>query len=217
MREVTLEKIRISIDSSLAQIMGHIEDAEGRIEQINPRIDALLQLVELFPDLSLAVNNALLPLIAKKDELIGDAELLREAREDLEKIKKKYDGTLPAFGIVFHNEYGEEITTMELQIDKQGKVKASIRDIKGNAAQVEGKLAWSLEKDDGSDASDLADLLVSEDGLECEVMPKGPLGACKIVAKGDADLGEGVKEIKGELALELKAGEASAIVIEEVK
>lgn len=80
-------------------------------------------------------------------------------------------------------------------------------DAKGNLAQIDGAPLWAV-----SDAA-LATLVVAEDGLSCELTPVGPLGSLLLQVKADADLGEGVKEIFGELQIDLVAGEAVAVEI----
>lgn len=77
----------------------------------------------------------------------------------------------------------------------------------GNDAKVDGKPEWSL-----TDPA-LGDLAVSDDGMSCELTPKGPVGSCIVQVSADADLGEGVKAILGELPMEFLAGDAESLSI----
>lgn len=95
---------------------------------------------------------------------------------------------------------------MVLKQGEKAVLKLRILDAGGNPAQVQdGKIEWSL-----SDPA-FGDLKVSEDMMSAEFMPKGQAGKCLIQAKADADLGEGVKEIMGELMIEQLSGEAAVI------
>jgi hypothetical protein len=96
---------------------------------------------------------------------------------------------------------------MFLQDDKSLPVSVEFVDAKGNAAKVDGLPQWAV-----SDES-LATLEVAADGLSAVVKPVGPLGSFKLQVKADADLGEGVKEILGELDIEVIGGEAVAVNI----
>lgn len=49
--------------------------------------------------------------------------------------------------------------------------------------------------------------------MSATLTPIGPLGSFSVQVKADADLGEGVKEIIGELAVELSAGDAEVIAL----
>jgi len=82
---------------------------------------------------------------------------------------------------------------------------------KGTPALVDGSAAWAVSDEN------LAELAVSEDGLSCLVTPKGPMGSFQLQVKADADMSEGVKEIFGEMQIDLVAGEAVAIEIAAVE
>lgn len=85
-----------------------------------------------------------------------------------------------------------------------------ITDRFGNDAKVDGKPGWAP-----TDAS-LADVVISEDGMSAIVTPKGPVGSLKLQVNADADMGEGVKPLLGELDLDLVAGDAEVITIAEL-
>lgn len=80
-------------------------------------------------------------------------------------------------------------------------------DAKGAPAVVDGFPAWAV-----SDES-LATLIVAADGLSAVVMPVGPVGMFKVQVKADADMSGEVKEILGELDIEVIGGEAVAVNI----
>lgn len=100
--------------------------------------------------------------------------------------------------------------SMFQKVTEPKKFAIKVTDRFGNDAKVDGAPAWAA-----TDES-LADIAVSEDGLSAVVTPKGPLGAFKLQVKADADLGEGVKELLGEVEIELAAGDAEVLTIAEV-
>lgn len=77
----------------------------------------------------------------------------------------------------------------------------------GNPAQVDGVPAWSLT--DPSKGS----IAPSDDGMSATFTPSGPLGEVMVQVSADADLGEGVKSILGELPISILAGEAVSVSI----
>lgn len=80
-------------------------------------------------------------------------------------------------------------------------------DAAGNPGKIDGKPTWT-----SSDES-IATVAASDDGLSAVVTAVGPLGTVQIVAKADADLGEGVKEISGTLDIEVQGSEAVSLGI----
>lgn len=92
---------------------------------------------------------------------------------------------------------------MVLQQGEKALLKLRILDAGGNAAEVEGgKVEWSV-----SDPA-FGTLNVSEDMMSAEFVPAGAVGRAVIQAKGDADLGEGVEEIMGEIEIVQASGKA---------
>lgn len=91
---------------------------------------------------------------------------------------------------------------MNLKITQNLPVSVKFSDKFGNAAAVDGKPEWSV-----TDES-LASLDVADDGMSVLVKPSGKLGSFKVQCSADADLGEGVKAILGELAIDLLPAEA---------
>ena len=122
----------------------------------------------------------------------------------LDKLKKKVD---EASGIVFLDENKKEITHMFLKVNQSLPLSISIKDKFGNEAKVDGAPSWAL-----SDPS-LGALTVAEGGMSASLAPAGTVGAFKVQVSADADLGEGVKSILGELDIELLAGDAEVLSI----
>lgn len=98
-----------------------------------------------------------------------------------------------------------EVSSMQLKVDKQAQLKMKVKDIKGNDAQVDGVPAWAL-----TDPA-LGSLEVDADGMGAKFIPAGPVGSLMVQVSADADLGEGVKSIMGELPIDLLPGEAAVI------
>lgn len=95
-----------------------------------------------------------------------------------------------------------KVSSMFLAADKKLPLSLEIKDKAGNPAKVDGKPVFSLSDDSAGS------LEVAEDGMSAVFTPAGKAVALKIQAKADADLGEGVKEIVGELDVEVLSGEA---------
>lgn len=94
---------------------------------------------------------------------------------------------------------------MFAKVTQKVKISISIKDKFSNPAKTDGAPAWSLTDEA------LGTLAVEADGMSAILEPKGPIGALKVQVKADADLGEGVKEILGELDVELLAGDAEVV------
>lgn len=93
---------------------------------------------------------------------------------------------------------------MILQQGEKALLKLRISDAGGNPAEVEGgKVEWSV-----SDPA-FGTLTVAEDMMSAEFVPAGAVGRAMIQAKGDADLGEGVEEIIGEIEIVQASGKAA--------
>jgi hypothetical protein len=94
---------------------------------------------------------------------------------------------------------------MFAKVTQKVKISISIKDKFGNAAKVDGTPAWGLTDEA------LGTLAVEADGMSALLEPKGVVGALKVQVSCDADLGEGVKPILGELDVELLAGDAEVV------
>lgn len=73
----------------------------------------------------------------------------------------------------------------------------------GNPAAIDGLPVW------GTNEPDKLDVVVAGDGMSAVISAKGPMGTAQVTVTGDADLGEGRKEIVGVLDFNLLAGEAT--------
>lgn len=138
--------------------------------------------------------------------------VLKTLRAILKSLKRIESALKPpeAARIEFYVEDGEQkrkVDHMNLKISQKLPLSIEIKDRFGNAAAVDGAPKWSVS------APELADLVVAEDGLSAELQPKGLVGSLVVQVHADADLGEGVKDILGELPVELLAGDASVIAI----
>jgi hypothetical protein len=115
-----------------------------------------------------------------------------------------------AFFLEFYTKINGQTTKVDqmfLKVSDKLPLSVALKDKFGNEAQSDGKPSWAL-----SDES-LASLELSEDGKSALLLPKGTVGSFKVQVSADADLGEGVKSILGELDIELLAGEAVQVEI----
>lgn len=94
-----------------------------------------------------------------------------------------------------------------LPVDKKAIIAPIIQDKAGNPARVDGVPSWSVS-DEG-----FGTLTVAPDGMSAEYLPSGTLGSMQVNLEADADLGEGVKPLKGALDVQIEAGEAAVIVL----
>lgn len=101
----------------------------------------------------------------------------------------------------------EKVTHMFLKVNQNLPLTVQFTDAKGNPAVVDGIPTWAV-----TDAT-LATLDVAADGLSATLIPTGPIGSLVVQVNADADMGEGVKTILGELPVDLIAGDASTVVI----
>jgi len=100
-----------------------------------------------------------------------------------------------------------KVSKMFLKVTQKLPLFVAFVDALGNPATVDGAPSWAV-----SDES-LATLDVAADGMSAMVNPIGPVGSFKVQVKADADLGEGVKEIIGEMDIDLMGGEAVSVNI----
>jgi hypothetical protein len=106
--------------------------------------------------------------------------------------------------------FGLKLGVRDMQLKVSFKLPLSIKlvDKFGNLAPVDGAPVWALTN------PALGTLTVAEGGLSAEFVPAGVVGSLVVQVSADADLGEGVKTILGELPLDLLAGDAASIQIE---
>lgn len=113
-----------------------------------------------------------------------------------------------ASGVEFYtniNGQNQKVTSMLLKVNQNLPVSVKFKDKFGNDAAVDGVPVWAV-----TDVA-LADLEVAADGLSAVLKPKGAVGTLKVQVTADADLGEGVKSILGELEVQLLPGEAVTV------
>lgn len=84
-------------------------------------------------------------------------------------------------------------------------VQISYVDKNGNPAVVDGAVSWASSNDGISTAT-----VDTTDSTICRIDTPGPVGTAQISATGDADLGEGVRNIVTTFDVEVIAGEAFA-------
>jgi hypothetical protein len=104
---------------------------------------------------------------------------------------------------------GSQIKIMN-KIIKSGEkfaVALSAEDKNGNPAALDGAPAWSLTDDT------IGALVVAEDGMSAQFQSAAKVGTCTIQVHADADLGEGVKDLLGELEVIVMPGEAVKITL----
>ena len=100
-----------------------------------------------------------------------------------------------------------KVDQMFLKVTQMLPISVAFTDAAGNAAIVDGVPQWAVT------SPDLGDIKASEDGLSAVFVPKGPVGKCVVQVKADADLSGGVKELVGELTIELIGGDAVSAII----
>lgn len=128
----------------------------------------------------------------------------------LEAMCEKVKPGLLASAIKFYTTINGQkigVTKMFLKVSEQLPLSIAIKDKFGNAAKVDGAPVWAL-----TDPS-LGTLTAADDGMSALFVPSGTVGAFKVQVSADADLGEGVKSIVGELDVELLPGEAVSVEI----
>lgn len=101
----------------------------------------------------------------------------------------------------------EKVDSMFMKVEGVADLAVAFKDKKGNPAKVDGAPKWSLTNEA------LGKLEPSEDGMSAVFTAAGDVQAGSIQCKADADLGEGVKEIIGELAVELSPLDAEFVEI----
>ena len=98
-----------------------------------------------------------------------------------------------------------------LPVDKQVRVKVAYVDSHGNPATIDGDVTWGTS--DPSVAEVTAD---PDDSFEAVVRPAGATGQAQVVARCDADLGSGTRELNTLMDVTVVAGEAIAGTISPV-
>jgi len=102
---------------------------------------------------------------------------------------------------------GELMSMSELTATQNVRLTVEFKDKKLNKAKVHGAPQWF------TDNTDLIALVPDADGMGCTVSAVGALGSASVTLRGDADLGEPVKEIIGTHQVDIVAGEATVVDI----
>ena len=76
-------------------------------------------------------------------------------------------------------------------------------DAYGNPAKIDGLPVWTL-----SDPLAITAETIDDTGTKATLSSLGPVGSVTLTVTVDADLGEGIKTLTGQLVLDIEAGEA---------
>jgi hypothetical protein len=87
---------------------------------------------------------------------------------------------------------------------KQVGVTISYTDAEGHPTNVDGAVHWE------SSNPNVVDVFTATDGATSATVRAKDLGTCQVVARADADMGDGVREIITTFDVEVVAGEAVA-------
>lgn len=196
------ELFKLSIVSRINQ---DIETFSQWITELQVAIDGYEAIINSLPDneFTALVKRVL---TATVNDFKARQTLLQAVIDQLEDLKKKFDDRSRATGIIFLNESGEEITKMDIQIDKNKNASIKIVDKGGNDAKVDGLPVWELD-------AEFAALEVAADGMSAKLVPTGKIGVATLKVKADADMGEGVEELAAELELAFLPGKAVGILL----
>lgn len=149
----------------------------------------------------------------KLSKKIKEEKRALQFEHDIEQLLEKYgvtdeeQATQITFYKLLPDGSKKEIIMAMLKVSQKLPLSVSFKDKFGNDAKVDGKPEWAL-----TDPA-LGSLSVSEDGMSAELQPAGQMGSCKVQVSADADLGEGVKTILGELDIDLLPGDAEVVQI----
>lgn len=148
----------------------------------------------------------------KVNEILA-AEMLRQFKAMNRTLNGVYQALRPdtmAESVEFYrlkNGVTEKVDNMFMKVEGVADLAVAFKDKKGNLAKVDGKPNWAMTPET------LGTLVVAEDGMSAVFTAASDLASGSIQVKADADLGEGVKEIIGELAVELSALDAELVEI----
>lgn len=134
---------------------------------------------------------------------------LLDVKKTLDKIDKNTKPAVFAKTVQFYCMIGgRKVRVVEMFMKKDDVLDLSIgfEDKEGNAAKVDGVPAWALTDEK------MGKLDIAADGMSAAFFPQA-VGKCVLQVKADADLGEGVKEIIGEMEIEISALEAVKVNI----
>ena len=98
------------------------------------------------------------------------------------------------------------------QFNTQQEVPVSVRflDDHGRVVAVDGEPAWDVQIEPGSES--LVDLDVAPDGMSAVIRSRGVAGHTSVMVTADAQVGDGVREIRG--VLEVEVTQSGAVTVE---
>jgi len=138
--------------------------------------------------------------------LYKQMKLQKHLDELLLLLKAQYQAKSIEF-FTLKNGQKTKVVSMFLKVSEALPLAIEVKDIFGNIAKVDGAPSWALTD------SALGTLEVAEGGMSAVLKPAGLVGVMKVQVSVDADLGEGVKTLLGELDVELLPGEAVSVSI----
>lgn len=112
------------------------------------------------------------------------------------------------FSVVISQNVFKGLNSMILTDEQEVEVSVTPLTAAGNAAKLDGAVIWS-----SSDDAVVTVVAAEGDSLHATVRTVGPVGVVQIVARGDADLGAGTREIMATLDVEVVAAEAVSVGI----
>lgn len=151
------------------------------------------------------IITALLTLILLYKILRIEKKILKTLNKIEHLLKPKEASTIEFYATI--NGLFEKVTHMNLKVNQKLPLTIVIKDVGGNLAPVDGVPVWSLT------APEMGVMEVAEDGMSAVLTPAGTLGAVVVQVNADADLGEGVTTIIGQLPVDVVAGDAAVIEI----
>lgn len=93
---------------------------------------------------------------------------------------------------------------LDLIITNEQKIKVTLtpKTIAGKDAAVDGKPVWTVQSGSGT-------VEPSEDGLSAYLISSDTIGDTMVLVEADADLGEGVETISGQIQLHVEGAQAA--------
>ena len=107
------------------------------------------------------------------------------------------------FNVLLKHVYYYGVSKMSIKAGQSVIVHIDPRDAFGNPAKIDGLPVWSVSNPELASAEALDD-----SGLRIKVTSLGHIGQVTVDVTVDADLSAGVRTLKGQLVLDIEAGEA---------
>lgn len=178
---------------------------------MDDRLDKISQLCERILLQLQVIKRVLLDLEELK---LGQDEIKTILRRQGVMIRKILENTRPkpTLHAVFQvtlpdGSVIERVTSVEMKIQQQFQCTVAFEDAAGNPATVDDPPEWS------ADPADILTLEPDANGLTVLVKSGTKAGSAQLLCKADADLGAGVTEITGMLAVTVLPGDAVTITL----